>query len=166
MGSPWMRAGILALVTRLKFLSPIRRSRTGRSRDTGWVTFACTNPAAAIVSRMLAAAALSVLTISAAAAHARLRHASPAVGSMVAHTPRQLSLWFTEGLEPAFSGIVVRNANGVIVTRGKAHLGHDGRTELQIALKPLPAGSYKVEWHAMSVDTHKTHGTFNFTVGR
>ena len=30
--------------------------------------------------------------------------------------------------------------------------------------KPLAAGAYKVNWQAVSVDTHHTQGTFEFTV--
>ena len=30
--------------------------------------------------------------------------------------------------------------------------------------KSLPAGAYKVHWQAVSVDTHHTQGTFEFTV--
>ena len=30
--------------------------------------------------------------------------------------------------------------------------------------KPLSAGAYKVHWQAVSVDTHHTQGTFEFTV--
>jgi methionine-rich copper-binding protein CopC len=30
--------------------------------------------------------------------------------------------------------------------------------------KPLSAGVYKVHWQAVSVDTHHTQGTFEFTV--
>ena len=30
--------------------------------------------------------------------------------------------------------------------------------------KPLPAGEYTVRWQAVSVDTHHTQGTFEFTV--
>jgi methionine-rich copper-binding protein CopC len=29
----------------------------------------------------------------------------------------------------------------------------------------LPPGSYKVQWHALSVDTHTTQGAFSFRVG-
>jgi methionine-rich copper-binding protein CopC len=35
-----------------------------------------------------------------------------------------------------------------------------------VALKPLRAGVYKVIWHATAVDTHKTDGSFNFTVSK
>jgi copper resistance protein C len=30
--------------------------------------------------------------------------------------------------------------------------------------KALAAGAYTVHWHAVSVDTHHTQGTFEFTV--
>jgi methionine-rich copper-binding protein CopC len=119
-----------------------------------------------MIPRILAVAALTLLGVSAATAHAMLDHAAPAVGSTVTHAPGQLSLWFTEPIEPAFSGIVVRNAHGVNVNKGKAGLGHSGRTELKIGLKPLPPGTYKVHWHVLSVDTHKTQGSFSFTVRR
>jgi copper resistance protein C len=31
-------------------------------------------------------------------------------------------------------------------------------------VKPLSAGEYKVHWQAVSVDTHHTQGSFQFTV--
>jgi methionine-rich copper-binding protein CopC len=36
---------------------------------------------------------------------------------------------------------------------------------MRIGLKPLAPGSYRVRWHALSVDTHNTEGSFSFTVG-
>jgi hypothetical protein len=48
---------------------------------------------------------------------------------------------------------------------GKAALG-SGPTELRVALKPLPPGTYKVIWRVLSVDTHRTQGEFTFSVGR
>ena len=56
----------------------------------------------------------------AAQAHAFLDHASPKVGSTVASAPKELLLWFTEKLEPAFSTVEVRNAQGIAVQSGKA----------------------------------------------
>jgi hypothetical protein len=35
---------------------------------------------------------------------------------------------------------------------------------MQVSLKKLPPGTYKVRWHAVSVDTHATDGDFSFTV--
>ena len=55
-----------------------------------------------------------------AAAHAFLDHADPRVGNAVQTAPREVTLWFTQDLEPAFSTIEVRNASGARVDSGKA----------------------------------------------
>lgn len=99
-----------------------------------------------------------------ALAHAHLDRASPRVGSTVTAAPKELTLWFTEKLEPAFSSAEVRNAQGVVQS-GKAHVDGSDRTELHVPLKALPLGTYAVSWHVLSVDTHRTQGTFSFTVG-
>ena len=110
--------------------------------------------------------ALSVLSFpTAALAHAHLDHASPAVGSTVASAPKELTISFTEKLEPKFSSIEVQNDKGAAMQAGKATLG-DAPTELRVALKPLPPGTYKVIWRVLSVDTHRTNGSFTFRVGQ
>jgi copper resistance protein C len=97
-------------------------------------------------------------------AHAMLDHAEPRVGSMVSPAPKEMILWFTQQLEPAFSSIEVRNEQGAAVTAGKATVGGD-RMQLRVALKALPPGTYKVIWRVLSVDTHRTQGDFSFRVG-
>ncbi len=97
-----------------------------------------------------------------ASAHAHLDHALPAVGSTVTTAPPDLTLWFTQNLEPAFSTVQVTDANGAKVDDGAAAIS--GNT-MHIGLKPLNSGTYKVHWHAVSVDTHITEGDFTFTVG-
>ncbi len=42
--------------------------------------------------------------------------------------------------------------------------GSDG-TELRVPLKTLPPGTYLVSWRVLSVDTHRTQGSFTFKVG-
>ena len=37
-------------------------------------------------------------------------------------------------------------------------------TAMMAGSGPLAAGTYKVEWHAVSTDTHKTQGSYSFTV--
>jgi methionine-rich copper-binding protein CopC len=59
-------------------------------------------------------------------AHAMLDHAAPKVGSTVAPAPKEVVLWFTEKLEPAFSSIKVQNEQGAAVTAGKATIGSGG----------------------------------------
>ncbi|MFZ0103951.1 MAG: copper resistance protein CopC [Pseudolabrys sp.] len=35
---------------------------------------------------------------------------------------------------------------------------------MRVPLKTLPKGTYKVLWHVLSVDTHRTQGDFSFRV--
>jgi methionine-rich copper-binding protein CopC len=105
---------------------------------------------------------LTALAPNAAQAHAHLDHANPAVDSTVATAPQEVALFFTQNLEPAFSTVEVTDASGARVDQGKAQIS--GNT-MQIGVKPLPPGSYRVRWHVISVDTHKTEGSFSFRVG-
>jgi methionine-rich copper-binding protein CopC len=98
----------------------------------------------------------------AARAHAFLDHASPLVGSTVDAAPHEVSLSFTQSLEPAFSTVTVTDSSGAEVSQGKAQVS--GNT-MRVGLKALGPGSYKVRWHALSVDTHTTEGSFSFHVG-
>jgi methionine-rich copper-binding protein CopC len=106
---------------------------------------------------------LLLLATEGAFAHAHLDRAEPRVESTVTPAPREVSLSFTEGLEPAFSTVEVRDAEGARMDEGEAQIS--GRT-MRVGLKPLPPGTYKVYWRALSVDTHKTEGTFSFRVGK
>jgi len=105
---------------------------------------------------------LAALAAGAARSHAFLDHASPLVGSNVRTAPHEVSLSFTQNLEPAFSSVQVTDASGARVDQGNAQISGD---TMRIGLKPLAAGSYRVRWHALSVDTHNTEGSFSFTVG-
>jgi methionine-rich copper-binding protein CopC len=111
---------------------------------------------------VLATAIVSALTV-VAEAHAFLDHAAPAVGSTTL-PPSELTLWFTEEVEPAFSGVTVTNAAGDRVDAGKIAIDPRDPEELHLALKNLPPGVYEVQWHVVSVDTHRTEGKFSFTV--
>jgi hypothetical protein len=102
------------------------------------------------------------LAPNAAQAHAFLDHASPLVGSTVPAAPHEVVLTYTQNLEAAFSTVQVTDASGARVDAGKADVS--GNT-MRVGLKSLPPGSYKVRWHALSVDTHTTEGTFTFHVG-
>src|SRR5215469_363334 len=116
--------------------------------------------------RMLnfATSALLMFTAGTAAqAHAFLDHAEPRVGSTVSAAPRELSLSYTQNLEPAFSRVEVTDANGKRVDLGKPSIS---AAVMRVGLKPLSPGTYRVHWHVLSVDTHTTEGNFTFHVGR
>ena len=112
-----------------------------------------------------AVGAVALCATAAAQAHAFLEHTSPAVGSVVPTAPSIVTLWFTQDLEPAFSGVTVTNEAGQRVDLGNAQIPRVSPAELQIGLKPLAPGTYLVSWHVVSVDTHPTEGTFTFEVG-
>jgi methionine-rich copper-binding protein CopC len=105
---------------------------------------------------------LMALTTSPARAHAFLDHATPLVGSTVQAPPHEVALTFTQNLESAFSTVEVTDTGGARVDQGKAQIS--GNT-MRIGLKALAPGAYRVRWHALSVDTHSTEGSFTFHVG-
>ena len=98
-----------------------------------------------------------------ARAHAFLDHAEPRVGNKVASPPREVTLWFSQKLEAAFSNITVTNAAGERVDTGKPRISG---TQMSVALRPGGNGTYHVTWHVLSVDTHRTDGDFTFQVGQ
>jgi copper resistance protein C len=109
--------------------------------------------------------ALALLVPSAAFAHALLLKAVPAVGGTVPASPAQLKLSFTEGVEPRFSGVELHAADGHAVETGAVSGDPADKATLIVPLKStLAPGSYKVTWHVVSVDTHKTQGSFSFDV--
>jgi hypothetical protein len=97
-------------------------------------------------------------------AHAFLDHADPKVGSTVTHSPPVIKIWFTQELEPVFSTVEVQDAQGKQVDKMDVHLDDKDKTLLILSLPPLPDGTYTVTWHAVSVDTHRTQGHFEFTI--
>jgi methionine-rich copper-binding protein CopC len=99
-----------------------------------------------------------------AEAHAQLDRSDPRVGSTVSQAPSALTLYFTEGIEPAFSSVQVTDAGGRRVDNGKLRVDRGNPRQVQVALKPLPPGRYTVRWRAVSVDTHATEGSFSFEV--
>jgi copper resistance protein C len=97
-----------------------------------------------------------------ATAHALLDHAEPRVGNKVASPPREVTLSFTQKLEPAFSSVTVTGPTGQRVDAGKARVSGN---QMSVSLKGGGIGTYHVNWRVLSVDTHTTDGSFTFQVG-
>ena len=106
---------------------------------------------------------LLLLGVGKATAHAYLDHASPLVGSTVATAPSQVTLWFTQKLEPSFSTMSVTNSSGQRVDSGRVSVS--GNT-MRVSIRATGAGTYRVTWRVLSVDTHTTQGNFTFRVGQ
>lgn len=114
-----------------------------------------------MIARVLFLAfATSVAGASSASAHAQLVRTEPGVGSTVA-APSRIILHFSESVVPGFCGVAITDAAGLTAKTGKP----SGKgADLTVPVSGLRAGSYTVRWHAVSVDTHKTQGSFRFTV--
>ena len=118
-------------------------------------------PRFATLAVLVAAASLIGLP---AFAHPYPQTATPPVNSTVTLTPSEVTITFTESVEPRFSSIEVTGANAQRVEDGKPHLVDGDGKRLVVGLKSLLPGTYTVEWRATSVDSHKTNGRYHFTV--
>jgi copper resistance protein C len=104
-----------------------------------------------------------LLTIGEINAHAILDRAEPRVGNKVATAPQEVTLWFTQNLEPAFSTITVTNSAGQRVDSGKTRVSG---SQMSVSVRPGGNGIYRVKWRVLSVDAHTTDGSFSFQVGQ
>jgi hypothetical protein len=52
----------------------------------------------------------------------------------------------------------------IIQTRSVETDPNDKKVLIVTPAVPMVPGTYKVEWHAVSVDTHKSEGTYRFQV--
>ena len=115
---------------------------------------------------MLVVATLSASVALPAAAHAYLERARPIAGSVVRESPRELTLWFTQRIEPAFSEVRVLDSGGKRVDTGKPQIDAADGKVLRVALPELAGGGYRVKWRVVSVDSHVSEGEFAFDVAR
>jgi len=100
-----------------------------------------------------------------ASAHAHLKTETPAADSVLTVSPTELSLGFSEGIEPNFSKITLTDAQQKTVKTGNMTLAANDNTQAVLTLSDaLSAGKYVVSWSVVSVDGHKTHGQYSFTV--
>lgn len=113
--------------------------------------------------------ASGLLMSSLAQAHPKLLSSSPAEGADGA-APGKIELHFSENLLTKFSGakLVMTEMPGMahspIPMKAKVSAGSDPKSMLITPLAPLPAGTYQVQWRAVSSDTHPITGNVTFKV--
>jgi copper resistance protein C len=109
--------------------------------------------------------AMSGAAVPPALAHAFLNRAVPSVGGTVSGSPREIRLYFTQGVVTAFSHVHVVSEAGTVIPAGKLVNDPSDRAIVVVRLgRALGPGTYSVTWQVVSVDTHTTQGTFSFTV--
>jgi methionine-rich copper-binding protein CopC len=112
---------------------------------------------------LFAATAASLPTVG-TLAHAFLDHAVPPVGGTVSASLPEIRLYFSEAIEPRFSGIELTSIDGRPVKTGPSTVDPRDQMQFVLPVPALPSGRYKVTWHVVSVDTHPTQGDFTFEI--
>ena len=82
-------------------------------------------------------------------------------------SPKQIRITFNESVIAQFCGVEVTDQTGRTIATGKAATDPANKKLLIVPVnEQLPLGDYKVEWHAVSGDTHRVKGSYSFSVAR
>jgi copper transport protein len=95
-------------------------------------------------------------------AHATVRATFPTYRERFEQPPRAVRIRFDQGVKAFPDSIVVRTAEGTIVS-GRADTLADPHT-MTVPLRSLPKGAYTIRWHALSSDGHTVSGVWTFGV--
>jgi methionine-rich copper-binding protein CopC len=96
------------------------------------------------------------------AAHAELVSSTPADGAVVAGTPDEIILTYSEAMDPAKSSITLHPAGGAEIARGGVDPDND--TVMRMTPPELEAGAYEIRSTATALDGHIEHEIVKFTV--
>lgn len=122
-----------------------------------------------LTSKLLMAS-MTALFATSVFAHPDLLSSSPADKSQ-GPAPATIELKFSETLNTQFSGanlVMTEMPNmpnhGAMKIAAKISGGSDGKTMVITPANPLVEGSYRVDWRAVSSDTHPIKGNITFQV--
>ena len=115
-----------------------------------------------------ASAILMVIASAAALAHPKLLSSNPAEGA-TGDAPQKIELEFSENLVKQFSGATLTmtempGMQGTMKTPASVSAAADPKVMLITPAQPLTTGTYRVDWRAVSSDTHPITGNFSFKV--
>ncbi len=110
------------------------------------------------------AIATLVLASVPAFAHATPTKMTPPPNSTVS-APTEISITFSEALEPKFSVIKLLDSAGTVVSKQASVLDPANAKHMTLALPKLPPGVYTVQWTSSAADDgHKLSRTYTFTI--
>ena len=96
-------------------------------------------------------------------AHAKPKVMVPDANSTVS-APGQVSVVFTEALEPKFSSLKLTDANGTVLSKAASVVDASDHKHMTLDLPPLAPGVYYVHWASAATDGHRMDGQYSFTV--
>ncbi len=107
----------------------------------------------------------TILSFSPVSAHGYLLRSIPEDRAVLEHAPARLQYWFSEGLEPRFTTLTLRNQKGDVITTGE--VSPDNNALLAARIPPnLPDGAYIVDMRlAFASDGHVIAQSLVFFVG-
>jgi methionine-rich copper-binding protein CopC len=106
---------------------------------------------------------LFLAAVPAAFAHAHPVTMTPAKDSTVT-APTEISVFFSEALEPKFSTLQLQDSMGMVVSKATAVIDPKDAKHLTLALPTLAPGVYTVNWVSVATDGHRMPGKYSFTV--
>jgi len=114
------------------------------------------------IRHSIVAAAL-VLAAAPAFAHSHPVTMTPAPDSVVT-APTEVSIIFSEDLEPKFSSLKLKDSSGNVVSKQASVLDPKNAKHMTLALPKLAPGVYTLEWMSSSTDGHRLSRSYTFTV--
>ena len=107
--------------------------------------------------------AFLLLTAVPALAHAHPKVMEPAANSTVS-APAELSIVFSEALEPKFSKLELLDGSGSVLSAKPSTVDPKDPKHMTLPLPKLNAGVYHVHWVSAATDGHRMDGQYTFTV--
>ena len=109
------------------------------------------------------ATALALLPL-AAGAHAFVSRTEPRASATLGEPPARIRIWFDGPVETMFLKLHVENERQQRVDNNDARLNPEDNTQIEVGLKQLPPGRYRVFWGVVARDGHRREGSFSFLV--
>jgi methionine-rich copper-binding protein CopC len=104
------------------------------------------------------------LGIGTAAAHSRLTRSDPAARAVLETAPKELKLWFNEGVEPAEAKVWIVPAQGSKIPLTSRGDSSDPKLLIVTFPDTAPAGEVVIGFHILSVDGHVVEDKLRFTI--
>ena len=105
---------------------------------------------------------LTVIWVSAAAAHVELISSSPAPGANLSTPPTEVTITFDDELDPDLSTFTVTGPGSIEVGIGAVDLTVADRNLLSGPVAITDPAVYTVTYSVAGVDGHQLHGSFSF----
>jgi len=115
---------------------------------------------------LLVAPALPGVTGTRVVAHAQLVASSPGAGAVLAESPEEIRLVFSEPLEVQVTSLDLATEDGTAVVTRAGEIDPEDPYALVLADPELPDGIYQLTWRTLSsADGHTAEGFLSFGIG-